>query len=178
MEATMPHSPKITFDNVHQFKPSELIESVLEDIDSILARGIRLDMGEFFNEEDCAVCLGGAKLLGMRSDNINLFLSNQITCRQEAITTNKAEWELEYVRTGEYVAELFDKIRWGSCIGVAHGIANLYSDRMADVTYSKISQAVDGWKGRHFVGKILGKDIVALKQSIIQLVTLLKAANI
>jgi hypothetical protein len=63
----------ITLDNLHKVKLSDLIESVIADIEIAQDNGFAINMGAYYKKYDnvCAVCLGGAAALGfMGKDTI------------------------------------------------------------------------------------------------------------
>jgi hypothetical protein len=59
----------ITIDKLGQTPLSDLIESVLYDLDRCIAHGVVLDMARFFTRDNiCSACLGGMALLGFMDD--------------------------------------------------------------------------------------------------------------
>lgn len=63
---------KITVDNLHEHKISDIVESVIEDIQFVGKHGIGIDMSTYVTSENgkvCTVCLGGAAIMGFIPDN-------------------------------------------------------------------------------------------------------------
>jgi hypothetical protein len=57
-------SKLITPENLADVKMSDLVESVLDDLDYVKDMGYGLDMSSFIDTKECTVCLGGAAVCG------------------------------------------------------------------------------------------------------------------
>jgi hypothetical protein len=64
---------EVTPENIIDFKPSEYIRSVLDDVQKVKALGLRIDMDSWFSNSSfsgkiCTVCLGGAAVLALAKE--------------------------------------------------------------------------------------------------------------
>lgn len=61
---------RITLENLHKTKLSDLVESVVYDIERVQRHGFEIDMTWWTNKSNgkCCVCLGGAAACGFLPD--------------------------------------------------------------------------------------------------------------
>jgi hypothetical protein len=162
-------SKKITFENVLDFKPSELIESVIADIDYILENEITINMDLYFNHTKCAVCLGGAKLLCMNDANVDRFKRGKIGSVSGAVIGQVSEDVQELIPE---IADLFDSIRLGNDEFVAINTSSIYA-----INKDRVLSAINDWDGWPFQNEINEVDIIKLKQQVQSLASLLRNAG-
>lgn len=160
--------PKITFENVLDFKPSELIESVIADIDYVINSKIKIVMEDFFDACDCAVCLGGAKLLCMNESNLIKFKIGAIGRIRDAASYS---YGVPYDTIVE-IADLFDSIRIAGKNDIAYNINSIYG-----IEVPQVKAAIEQWNGKLFSGEITPDEIQALKDQIQSLANLLRNAG-
>lgn len=64
---------EVTPKNIKDFKPSEYIRSVLDDVQKVKSLGLRINMDSWFSNSEasrkiCTVCLGGAAVLAFAEE--------------------------------------------------------------------------------------------------------------
>lgn len=156
---------EITQDNFHEVPLSDLIESVLYDIDSARKAGLGIDMSAYVQHNlTCTVCLGGAAVLG--------FLGHG----QRALS--RLNWMMRSTDGDERLRRLayfFDNLRAkrsGAMVIRVLEFKLLPRDKVA-----AIQDTFYAWRHQFpavFVGLIVSEELTRLKKEIKALVAMLR----
>lgn len=157
----------ITIENLGKTPLSDVIESVLQDIERVTKAGIHLDMDTFFDRTNtgvCKVCLAGAALLGLLDDSY--LTENFPYSSSEAIKTFDDDKEEVLL----YYRNFFDNLR----------IKIFYKSQIKDISQVDIDTAIktlEKWKKlypRMYTGIINDTRIGWLKEDIRELIKMLR----
>jgi len=154
---------------IQDYKPSEFIEKSIEDLDSIVALGIHINMSDWFDYDngECAVCLGGAVLAGMDEEiKINLSRYNIIKCR--ALMRVNDEYQ--------QIAALFDAIRRGDTHATVRRMKYLWEINQTHLAIEDF--LLENWENMAFTGTLDYNELDHLKYCIRSLAIALRSINL
>lgn len=164
----------ITIENFRQFKPSEFIESVIEDIQRVREAGFELNMNTYYsqypgmhnNNNECQVCLGGISLLGFLKEPIKPLSDYPVLALSKFELASIVFRSDAYNEDAGKIAFLFDRIRAGDSFVLEEKIKQIWPG---------IIVSLARWNSESYNNTLTEQEIDSMILSIKRLVRILKA---
>jgi hypothetical protein len=160
----------ITLENFTKVPISDLIESVLTDINTVLKKGYKIDMSTWFSEylsKECTVCLGGAAVMGFGVENPSKLFHRNIK------KTPDERFE-EYIDELSHLMIFFNALRKKTIWDFG---PSMYSLRISGPVKLVISRWVEEYPNP-FYSLLDSKELNRLKKELSILVKMLRNENL
>ena len=148
----------ITLKNLKNVKLSDLVESVVYDIERMERFGFQINMANWFN--NCGVCLGTAAACGFLPAKVIKKMKHKGYCASDIveIVNNKHEKEV-----GNMI-QLFNSLREGHMFNVSCYFFNMSG---TSISYATLVVAAFNAKLKRYYSTVEGKELKQLKTQLL-----------
>src|SRR5579872_1227688 len=158
----------ITAHNFHRVPASDLIESVLYDIDRCLKAGVKFNMSSYGSKLDngnCMACLGGMALLGFEpriTPDVVQKIGHYV-CKAGSTVNGETK---KY-----WLARMMDGLRTCMFVNFEEGFENIYRSSIPGPAYDELRLFFKSHYG--FYGRMHTEDVTKLQKFIMEVVEIL-----